>query len=265
MTDDIIADYHRIAEQTNANVGQMFEDTVEKIYRTWLKSGDRAVDVGAHKGAHLFPMTEAVGPKGRIYAFEPIKPMYLALQKKLKAQRCTNVKLFNLALAQKKGTASFNYFENRPAFSGLERRNTPFGDEEGGLQSVKVTCATLDSKLPRFRKISAIKLDIEGGELHALMGARQCLQKSRPLVVFENGRGASAKIYGYTADDFFQFFEEMDMKVFWLTGEELAPADWQKNRQCWEFVALPSENAAFAESLPSLCQEVLAAYQNAGG
>lgn len=255
----IIADYHRIADLTEVNVGQLFEDTVEKIYRAWLRPGDRAVDVGAHRGAHLFPMADSVGPKGKIYAFEPIKPMYAALKKKLKSKQINHVKLYNLALAQKAGTASFNYFENRPAFSGLERRGTPFDDEEGGLTTVTVECATLDSKLPLFRKVSAIKLDIEGGELHALMGARKCLVRSRPLVVFENGRQASANVYGYTADDFFGFFAEMGMKVFWLSGEEFVPADWQKNRPCWEFVALPDEHAVFAEKLPDLCRDVLAA------
>ena len=260
---DIIADYHRVAGQAGVSVGQLFEDTVEKIYCAWLKPGDRAVDVGAHRGAHLFPMAEAVGPKGKIYAFEPIKPMYQALKKKLKANHLNQVKLFNLALAREAGTASFNYFENRPAFSGLERRGTPFDDEEGGLKAVTVECATLDSKLPLFRKISALKLDIEGGELHALMGARKCLLKSRPLVVFENGRQAAAKVYGYTADDFFRFFAEVDMKVFWLSGEEFVPADWQKNKPCWEFVALPSEHTAFADRLPDLCREVLAAQESA--
>jgi len=259
---DIIAAYHRTSEETGVNVGQLFEDTVQEIYQAWLAPGDSAVDVGAHRGAHLFPMAEAVGANGRIYAFEPIKPMYAALKKKLKTRGLGQVKLFNLALAQKAGTASFNYFENRPAFSGLERRATPFDDAEGGLTNVTVKCATLDSKLPLFRKISAIKLDIEGGELHALMGARKCLKKSRPLVVFENGRQAAANVYDYTADDFFTFFDEMGMKVFWLSGEEFVPGDWQKNRPCWEFVALPEENAAFAGKLPDLCNRVLAA---AGG
>jgi len=256
---DIIAEYHRVAETSDVQVGQLFEDTVQKIYEAWLKPGDYAVDVGAHRGNHLFPMVDAVGPTGRIYGFEPIEAMYVKLRKKLKTRGITNVKLFNVALAQKTGTASFNYFENRPAFSGLERRNTSFDDDEGGLVRVDVKCAKLDSKLPLFRKISAIKLDIEGGELHALMGARKCLKKSRPLIVFENGRQASADVYGYTADDFFNFFESVGMKVFWLSGEEFTSQDWLKNRRCWEFVALPIGNADFAERLPNLCKGVLAA------
>lgn len=257
---DIIAEYHRVAQKAGVQVGVLFEDTVQKIYEAWLRPGDLAVDVGAHRGAHLFPMAEAVGAKGRIYAFEPIKPMHVALKKKLKTQGFGQVRLFNLALAQKAGTASFSYFENRPAFSGLERRGTPFDDAEGGLKNVTVERATLDSKLPLFRRVSAIKLDIEGGELHALMGARKCLKKSRPLVVFENGRQASATVYGYRADDFFGFFDEVGMKVFWLSGEEFVRADWQKKKPCWEFVALPTENAAFADRLPDLCGQVLAAH-----
>jgi len=262
---DIIADFHRVAEQSGVRVGQLFEDTVQKIYEAWLKPGDYAVDVGAHKGRHLFPMLKAVGPMGQVYAFEPIKSLYKNLERELKKRQFTNAKLFELALGRQLGKIPFNYFENRPAFSGIERRGSSFTDSEGGLSKINVQCATLDSKLPVFKRISAIKLDIEGGELHALMGARKCLSKSRPLTVFENGRQASAKVYGYTADDFFQFFESVDMRVFWLSGEEFTLADWQKNKLCWEFVALPSENAGFADRLPDLCKEALAANSSGKG
>ena len=254
---EILGQFHEHAETVNIDVGTLFEDAVQKIYEAWLKPGDFAIDIGAHRGAHLFPIIEAVGPKGRVYAFEPIVSMHDNLQRKLKKAGIKNVKLHQLALGYEAKDAAFSYFENRPAFSGLQRRNTPFDDDEGGLKEVIVQQVTLDSKLPFFRKVSAIKLDIEGGELHALMGAKKCLKKSRPLVVFENGRQASAKVYGYTADDFFQFFDDVDMQVFWLTGEPFLPEQWSKRIQCWEFVALPKERSDFASQLPDLCRLVL--------
>lgn len=254
---DLIDEFHQMAEKTDVAVGRLFEHTVQAIYQEWLKPGDFAVDVGAHRGAHLFPMLEAIGPEGLLYGFEPLEKYYRRLQTQLKKKKIRNVKLHQLALAEKKGSASFNHFKNRPAFSGLRRRRTPFDDAEGGLVEVMVKKKTLDSVLPRFKKVSCIKLDIEGGELHALMGARRCLTRSRPLVIFENGRQASALVYGYEADDFFGFFEEVDMQVFWLSGEPFTPEDWRLQRPCWEFVALPREKTAFADKLPGLCRSVL--------
>ena len=256
-TETLIDAFHRVAAQSDIPVGSLFEAAVQKIYEAWLQRGDLAVDVGAHRGAHLFPMVEAVGPKGKLIAFEPIEKLHTKLKKTLKKRGIRNVKLYQLALSHQKGTVEFSFFENRPAFSGLKRRTTPFNDEEGGLANVQVRQVTLDSKLPFFRRVSAIKLDIEGGEMHALMGAERCLLKSRPLVVFENGRQASADVYGYSADDFFDFFERMRMKVFWLSGEPFVREEWRLNRRCWEFVALPEERADFAKQLPDYCKQVL--------
>lgn len=256
---DLIADFHTAAQASGRDVGLLFEDTVQRIYEAWLKPGDIAVDVGAHKGRHLFPMLDAVGPTGKVYAFEPLPTLFKKLRKRLKQESRRNVKLVEKALGAKSGKTRFSYFERKPAFSGLQRRPTPFDDTEGGLTSITVKCTTLDRALPLFRRVSAIKLDIEGGELHALMGARQCLKRSRPLLIFENGRQQSAGVYGYSADDFFGFFRSVDMPVFWLSGEPFEPADWQKDRRCWEFIALPAERADFADRLPDLCREVIEA------
>lgn len=256
--DEIISEFHRLADEQDVPVGHLFELAVQKVYEAWLQPGDLAVDVGAHRGAHLFPIVDAVGPRGKVIAFEPIETMFLGLRKQLKKKGIRNVTLHQLALGSKAGKAEFSYFEKRPAFSGLQKRRAPFSDEEGGHKVIEVRVATLDQKLPLFRKVSAMKLDIEGGELHVLMGARRCLKRSRPLVIFENGRGQSAKTYGYSAETFFDFFESVDMKLFTLSGASFTPADWKKQVGCWEFVALPSEKTDFAEQLPNLCRAALA-------
>lgn len=257
---DIILQFHNTAEATGLTPGELFERAVQKIYEAWLREGDHAVDVGANRGRHLFPMAECVGAKGKVYAFEPIPKSYKRLKRDIKKRQLNTIKLHPLALGQQKGLVSFSYFEKHPTFSGLQKRETPFNDEDGGLQKIDVQCATLDSKLPWpwRHKISAIKLDIEGGELHALMGAEKCLTKSRPMLVFENGRQQAADAYGYSENDFYDFFDRMNMQVFWLDGAPFTRACWNKDIKCWEFVALPSEKADWAKNLPELCKQVLA-------
>ena len=258
MTSDIISSFHKAAEHANVPVGHLFEATVRRVYEQWLKPGDRAVDGGAHKGAHLIPMAKAVGKRGFVYGFEPIPDLAAGLEKRLKKEGIRHASVCRKALSFEKGEATFRLFTNRPAYSGLERRHSDFSDEEGGLEELQVEVTTLDRQIPFFRAISAIKLDLEGGEFHALQGAHRILTRSRPMVVFENGRQASAKVYGYTADDFFEYFNAVGYDVYWLSGENFQNDDWSLQKRCWEFVALPKERADFAGTLPGLCAEVLA-------
>lgn len=51
------------------------------------------------------------------------------------------------------------------------------------------------------KEVGFIKLDLEGGELDTLRGSRGTLESNLTLVVFENGRQASADLYGYDKND----------------------------------------------------------------
>jgi hypothetical protein len=47
-----------------------------------------------------------------------------------------------------------------------------------------------------------VKMDLEGGEFHALQGATSIL-RDRPLVILENGRESAANLYRYTSEHWF--------------------------------------------------------------
>jgi len=47
-----------------------FEDEI-RFVRRWLRPGMRAVDVGANYGLYTVALAKAVGPEGRVWAFEP--------------------------------------------------------------------------------------------------------------------------------------------------------------------------------------------------
>lgn len=254
---NIIEQFYTVADTSGVDVGSLFEQVVKTAYQDILQPGDAAVDVGAHKGYHMFPMADAVGTQGRIYAFEPISPLYAALKKKVRQRGLRQVKLFNMALSNVPGVSTFTYFENMPAYSGLQQRPTPFGEAEGGKQVINVKCRRLDQKMPWFRKISFVKMDIEGGEYHALLGAERMLQKSRPVIIFEHGQNQSADNYNYSVDDFFSLFERHNMAVFLLSGEPYTRDKWGTNIRVWEYVALPKEKASMAEKFSGYCQKVL--------
>lgn len=51
----------------------------------------------------------------------------------------------------------------------------------GGVEGVEVNCCTLDKKLAD-RDITFIKMDIEGAEKKALLGAADIIKRSKPIL-----------------------------------------------------------------------------------
>lgn len=255
----IIKEFQRLAKLQDRKPGFYFEAAVQEIYENVLSDGDVAVDVGANRGRHLFPMARKVGKAGRIIGFEPIEDLFRDLKARRKSTKLKQIRLHRYAAADEGGSASFTYFANRPAFSGLKQRGTPFDPKtEGGVCEISVRKCKLDDKMPWLRKVALIKMDIEGGEYHALKGAIQTMKKSRPIIIFENGCSGTSKTYGYSCDDFFGLFQQANYTVFLIDGRPLTRSFWEKPHGCWEFVAMPTEKKAFAERLPGFCQSVIA-------
>jgi len=254
----IIEQLHALSASKGQHVGHYFEAIVQKIYEDLLNVGDTAIDVGANEGRHMFPMAQAVGPKGRILAFEPIPSLFQKLRKQVRKRGFRNIRLHERAAAAETGKASFCMFENRKAFSGLKRRSSPFSGEEGGLVEIEVSRCRLDSKRPWFRRVALMKLDIEGGEYHALTGAQRIMARDRPVIIFENGRHGTSQLYGYTMEDFFGLCEKHGYQLYVISGEPFTRALWHKPIQCWEFVGYPKEVADLSLRLPAYCNDLLA-------
>ena len=67
-----------------------FEDEI-RFVRRWLRPGMHAVDVGANAGIYTASMAGAVGPQGRVWAYEPGPRSADLLQAMLEANRFDRV------------------------------------------------------------------------------------------------------------------------------------------------------------------------------
>ena len=92
------------------------------------------------------------------------------------------------------------------------------------------------------KRLSYIKLDLEGGEFDALLGASTLLLKTRPVIVFENSLNHSANLYNYSEKDFFDFFTKVNYGLLDFFGNHLSSFDFDLNQpQPWQFLAFPIE------------------------
>lgn len=217
---------------------QRYDKLTKKIIKTICKADSNCVDVGCHKGEVLDIMRK-YAPEGKHFGFEPIPDLYIDLVEKYSG---STVKIYDFALSNNYGTATFNYVVTNPSYSGLIKRKYDNPHEED--TSIVVKTEKMDTVIPLNTKVDLIKIDVEGGELLVLEGAVEILKRDKPVVIFEHGIGAS-DYYGSSPDKIHNLFTNCKMKIFTLEnflnkGKQLTLAEFEKqyyNQVNYYFVA----------------------------
>ncbi|GGC61959.1 hypothetical protein GCM10011504_45240 [Siccirubricoccus deserti] len=242
------------ALQDSANI---FEDIIAGLYRAVLAPGALAVDGGANRGLHSFPMAELVGPTGHVIAFEPIPWLAETLRIERDQRRLPQLEIRQEALAEQDGSASFHWIRNADGYSGLQPRPYPLPPER---ELIAVETIRLDQVLAGTgRAWRFVKLDLEGGEFRALQGAAEAMARHRPVIVFENARAGSASAYGYDAESYFRFFEGLGYRLRDLFGRPFGRAEWDSPGLPWYFIgaAEAADQALLDRAVPEILQVVL--------
>jgi len=146
-----------------------YELKVQELMAKELKRGSVFYDVGANVGFYSLLAAVLLHP-GRVYAFEPLPKNLHYLRRHVELNGIRNVETLELAISNQVGTALFETEETRAA---------------GKLQTtgnVRVQTASLDALLneERIAPPNYIKMDIEGTEFLALLGAKECLTRYLP-------------------------------------------------------------------------------------
>jgi FkbM family methyltransferase len=168
-----------------------------------LGPGDTAIDVGAHKGAYTYWMRRAVGPAGRVVAFEPQPDLAERLRDLVRTAEPQNVTVENMGLSSASGRLELK-IPGRRSSPGASFEVTPDTLRPGHAVTVPVT--TLDEFLasePGLR-IALIKCDTEGHELEVLRGAEKSLLRDCPALLIEcearhRRSGTPEEVFGYLA------------------------------------------------------------------
>ncbi len=147
----------------------VYEPFLQKRMAQEVERGGVFYDIGANVGFYSLLASTLIG-HGKVFAFEPWYPNVVYLKKHLSLNRINNVEAFEIAISDRVGTLFFAAEE-----TGAMGHLQPTG-------SFQVATFTIDSLI--FEKglpaPSHIKMDIEGEELKALMGAKECFRRHKP-------------------------------------------------------------------------------------
>lgn len=173
-----------------------------EVMRRVLKPQSSCIDIGAHDGEILRYMAK-LAPRGRHVAFEPIPHLAAMLRARFPA-----VTVYEAACANSPGSAEFVLVENAPAYSGLRPR--PYDRPDVALRNIRVQVVRIDDLVRHA--VSLIKVDVEGGEYDALLGAERTMTMHRPVIIFE-ASARSTPQYGVTAHHFTSLFGRLGYRL----------------------------------------------------
>ncbi len=152
-----------------------------------LSQGMTAIDIGAHRGVYTYWMQKAVGPTGRVLAFEPQPELAAYLQDATTTFDWSQVSVFDVALSCSRDRRMLFRPKTKPSIAATLERVYKNPDAE----AVPVNLETLDDALRQGgrRPVHFLKCNVGGHEFDVFRGAERILREDRPALLFEhNGR-----------------------------------------------------------------------------
>ena len=139
-----------------------YETDMRKAITRLTRPGFTAYDIGANVGVFSFLFLSLVGPKGRVYAFEPEPNNNECLGHSVAKSGARNIVLDNRAVGDTVSVASFD--RRGGAFSGrLVNDNTNYNPTDNVIKVKTTTLDTLVSK-ENYSPPDILKIDVEGNE-----------------------------------------------------------------------------------------------------
>jgi len=173
-------------------------------------------DLGAHFGIYTVGMALAVGPTGRVFAFEPDPVSFARCKRHIQMNGLSWVRAFNAAASDAEGTAQLI------VSNGLGDSTSHLKYEEETLpipgSTITIALVSLDTLVDRKEvdPPNFIKVDVEGHAAKALAGARRSIQRMRPTLVISfhsrselDGSRLALEPLGYSA------FESNGAELTW--------------------------------------------------
>lgn len=197
-----------------------YEGIVRAVYQHVLRPDDVALDCGGNKGQHTFDMAKVCR---QVYCFEAIPELANRLAVRVEAADYRDrILVVPMAVAGHRSRRRFTIVEGAEALSSFSPQQS---DHEH--RSITVQAVRLDDVISG--PVAFIKLDVEGAEFEALRGAHRILTTSRPVLAFEFARQHTGDRMGYSAEEFFDYFDEVGYDVADVFGTQLSPRLWSKD------------------------------------
>lgn len=158
-----------------------YEKESFQFIKQHVKPGNLVLDVGGHIGLYAISFAKLVGHAGKVYTFEPTPSTNGILRETIKLNGLQKtITVQNEAISKQKGETYFyisdNLTDNSNSLVNYEKPRSTKG--------IKVRLLSIDDfARPLKTKIDFIKIDVEGAELDAVLGAKETMLRDKPWCI----------------------------------------------------------------------------------
>ena len=157
--------------------GSAYEQAFDQCVMSSITPGAVVWDVGANIGFFTEKFSQAVGPSGRVIAFDPSPSCVAALRERFGSR--DNVTIEPVGLSDQEGIADFSVSEHADPTGGLGVR-----PDHKEVVKVNITSGDAYAKSNPHIMPDFMKIDVEGYELEVINGMREVLASSDLKGVF---------------------------------------------------------------------------------
>lgn len=205
---------------SNYKIRTLKNDSKEKDFFAFMDAIEKdgaIMDVGANIGIMTYHLAKRF-PDRKVYAIEPMPDNFSILKEIIDKNKLKNVELVPSAVGEEKAVLEMVLpLNGKVKMQGLAHVVHDSIDEWNEGEKIEVNCERLDD-IAEGEPIAGIKMDIENFEYFALKGAKDILQKSKPVVYLELWENENR-------DKCFEFLRSLGYKAFVQLENELIPFD----------------------------------------
>lgn len=167
-----------------------YEKDTNRILEKHIDAGDIVLEAGANTGSETLLLSKLVERTGHVYAFEPVTHVYNILEENCILNDIMNTTLLKIALGENNAEIDFYIADETFVNQGM---GTKVKGHYNTDKKIEVTQLTLDSFAMEYKlpQVNFLKMDIQGGELDALVGGYEMITKHKPKIFLEAGEGWS--------------------------------------------------------------------------
>lgn len=233
--------YKKALMGMNVGMGSNLESSGELYVLKFLKSSCQKMEVLFDVGANVGDYTKNLQlffPGAKIHCFEPARETFRTLSDNIIG---ANVILNNMGISneEKKGTIYFDK-ENSGLASLYNRQLDYFGLEFSREEQVELVTLDYYCQSHGIDRIDFLKMDIEGNEYNALLGAENLLKENKIGVIQIETGGANMDSRTYFRD--FWNLLHRDFEVFRILQDGFKRIDcYEEQLECfvttnWMFI-----------------------------
>lgn len=184
-----------------------YEPHVTAIFRDRLKPGMNVLDIGANIGYFTMLSAFLVKSIGSVMAIEPNAANAKLLEASRRANSFDNVVVVQAAAGREIGLLVLNASHSNGTTAQLS------DNVRSLIDSITVPSLKLDDLIPANKNIDFIKIDVEGAEYNAMLGAAGTIKRCKPIIASEYSPDLMTGISGVSGTEYLQFLIDLGYRI----------------------------------------------------